>query len=177
MTQAEIAGGRLVASRELPARGLRLEDFELKATSGKLVRLSDFRGQSALVVVAAGSDSATATLLASLTQEFSQVRAFQATVLLLVQKPREAAAWKAKCMKRPYPTLIDGDGRVHRRLGAVSASGKPLTAIYITDRFGEVFGVYRLASGDRLPTIKDIFDWLQFIESQCPECASPEWPL
>lgn len=176
MTQAEIAGGRLVRAGELPSRGLRLNDFHLKTASGQEVRLSDYRGRSNLVVFAAGNDSATMALMAALTQQYSRLEALQATVLLIVQRPREAAAWKARTMSRPYPTLIDGDGHVHRELGAVTAHGKPQTAIYITDRFAEVFGVYRLAGGGRLPGVNDILDWLEFIESQCPECASPEWP-
>ena len=60
--------------------------------------------------------------------------------------------------------------------GAADNDGHPATAIYITDRFGEVFAVYRAAEGQTMPDAQEIVTWLAFINSQCPECSPPEWP-
>ena len=176
MTQAEIAGGRVTSTAEFPTKGLRLNDFQLPTTSGKKVSLSDYRGRANLVLVAAGDHRGIDTFIGSLAKQYSKIVDLQAAVLLVVQKPLEAAAWKAKRLKLPFLTLVDGDGRVHRELGAMTRSGHSQLAIYITDRFGEVFGVYRLRDASLLPPVKDIFDWLEFINSQCPECGVSEWP-
>jgi peroxiredoxin len=176
MTQAEIAGGRLARTAEFPNKGVRLNDFQLPATSGKKVSLSDYRGRTNLVLVAAGDDSAIDSFLTSLAKQYSNIEDLEAAVLLVVQKPLEAAAWKARRLHLPYLTLIDGDGRVHKELGAMAAHGKSRVAIYITDRFGEVFGAYRFCDISRLPSVKDILAWLELINSQCPECSVSEWP-
>ena len=66
---------------------------------------------------------------------------------------------------------------MHREFGAADEAGRPAPAVYITDRYGEVFGSYRSAGGQALPKLEEILDWLAFINSQCPECEPPEWPL
>lgn len=175
-TQAEIAGGRLSLPTELPSKGLRLNDFELTSTARKKVSLSDYRGHANLVIVAADDDQRTGAFVSSLAKQYSTIKGLEAAVLVIVRKPREAAAWHARRLKLPFVTLIDGDGRVHRDLGATAADGRTQAAIFITDRFGEVFGVYRLRDGAELPSITEIVDWLEFINSQCPECGVPEWP-
>jgi hypothetical protein len=72
--------------------------------------------------------------------------------------------------------LVDEDGRIHRPAGAADKEDHPATAIYITDRFGEVFAVYRAAEGQAIPSVREIVEWLSFINSHCPECGPPEWP-
>ena len=47
--------------------------------------------------------------------------------------------------------------------------------IYITDRFGEVFAVYR-GKRETMPSAQEIIKWLTFINIQCPECGHPECP-
>jgi hypothetical protein len=72
--------------------------------------------------------------------------------------------------------LADQDGRIHRQAGAIGPHGQEAAAVYVTDRFGEVFGVYRTSDGQPLPGVADILSWLEFVNSQCPECEPPEWP-
>ena len=50
-------------------------------------------------------------------------------------------------------------------------------AIYITDRFGEVFAVFRESEKQAMPSVQEILGWLSFVNSQCPECSPPEWPV
>jgi hypothetical protein len=68
--------------------------------------------------------------------------------------------------------LADTNGAVHRRLGAVDESGTPRTAVYVTDRFGEVYAAFAEAA---LPSIDQITSWLDFVGIQCEECFPPEW--
>jgi hypothetical protein len=62
-------------------------------------------------------------------------------------------------------------------MGALDASGLPAMAVYITDRFGEVFAVFRESEKQAMPSVEEILGWLEFVNSQCPECSPPEWPV
>ena len=66
--------------------------------------------------------------------------------------------------------------RVHKSVGAVGAQAVPASAPYITDRFLEVFGAWRTGTGDPLPDISEVLSWLNYLDSQCPECTQIEWP-
>lgn len=50
-------------------------------------------------------------------------------------------------------------------------------AMFITDRFLEVFAVWHTGAGERLPDISDVLSWLTYLDSQCPECTQIEWPV
>ena len=43
--------------------------------------------------------------------------------------------------------LVDEDGRIHHLAGAPDKCGQLAAAIFITDRFGEVFAAYRRQKG------------------------------
>jgi peroxiredoxin len=174
--QAEIAGGTLTAPNELPSVGRRLNDIELASVLGPNIALSDYRGRANLVLIAADDGGPTAALAERIARQYAQIKNEDAVVLLILQDSSEAALRKTHDLKIPYPVLIDEDGRIHRELGAIDATGKTGTAVYITDRFGEVFGVYRTGDGTTLPSYEEIVHMLEFVNSQCPECDAPEWP-
>jgi hypothetical protein len=66
--------------------------------------------------------------------------------------------------------------RVHNMVGASGTQAVPTAAPYITDRFLEVFAVWRAGIGERLPDISEVLSWLTYLDSQCPECTQIEWP-
>ena len=108
--------------------------------------------------------------------KYSQVRSEEAEVLVVVRSIAEAAEKKER-LKFPYPILADDNGRIYRELGAADSQGREFAAVYVTDRFGEVFGAYRTRDGQSLPRLADILNLLEFIGIQCPECEPPEWPV
>ncbi len=175
MSQAEIAGGSVTPRGELPSKGRRLQDFQLTSTAHRLVRLSDYRGRSNLVVVVGDDQQASKQLLIELNSRYAEIRSEQAEILVIVQTPEQARELREQCDLQ-CPVLADEDGGVHRMYGAVDAQGNASAAVYVTDRFAEVFGVYRTCDGQSLPTVAEVLDWLEFINSQCPECEPPEWP-
>jgi peroxiredoxin len=73
--------------------------------------------------------------------------------------------------------LSDGDGRIHREVGASDEQGHAAAAAYVIDRYGEIFAIYRTRDGQALPNAAEILNWLEFVNSQCPECEPPEWPV
>ena len=66
--------------------------------------------------------------------------------------------------------------RVYNMVGASGTQAVPTAAPYITDRFLEVFAVWRAGIGERLPDISEVLSWLTYLDSQCPECTQIEWP-
>jgi len=176
MSQAEIAGGAVTPPNELPSKGRQLRDFELTSALGAQIQLSDYRGRSNLVLIFADDQQSTMTLLSDMASQYAQIKNEEAEVLAVVQLALERAAETKQRLKLPYPVLADKDGRIHREVGAVSPQGNVAAAVYVTDRFGEVFGLYRTRDGQALPNVAEILSWLEFVNSQCPECEPPEWP-
>lgn len=176
MSQAQIAGGTVTAQNELPSKAHRLREFELISALGSTIHLSDYRGRANLVLVVGGGPE-TAELLSAIASQYVRIKNEDAEVLAIMRLSREQVAETVERLKLPYPTLPDEDGRIHRELGAVDKKGDDAAAVYVTDRFGEVFGIYRTCEGQALPKFADILKWLEFVNAQCPECEPPEWPL
>jgi peroxiredoxin len=178
MTQAEIASGTADAPQGRPVKGQLISDFTLVSTGGQKISLSDYRGRSNLVLVFAGgvAGSPDIKVLVDIAADYARFQEQETQVLAILQCTRGKAATIKQQGNLPFPLLVDEDGRIHRPAGAADKEGHPATAIYITDRFGEVFAVYRAAEGQAMPSVREIAEWLSFINSQCPECGPPEWP-
>ncbi len=177
MSQAQIAGGKINSAEQYPSRGYRLRDFTLPALHGKRVSPSDFRGRSNLVLLFAGRADASCPLLSELWTRYSEINEEYAVMIVVVQGRKDEVLHFAQAVSPPFPVLFDEYGHVHCDFGAADSHGRPAPALYITDRYGEVFGAYRTAAGQPLPTVKEVLNWLEFVNSQCPECEPPEWPL
>jgi peroxiredoxin len=173
MSQAEIAGGRLLRPGELPKKGVRLDDLELELTSGGKARLSDY-DRANLVIVLSDRSEATRKLITDLIRIYQQLKTENAQLIVICS--RQDRDMEAK-PELSFPVTVDTTGLIHRKLGATSNEGQCSAAIYVTDRYREIYGVYRMRDGQRLPGTAEILEWLQFINSQCPECEPPEWPV
>ena len=176
MTQAELAGGMANAPQARPAKGQLIRDFTLTSTLGQPISLSDYRRRSNLVLVFAGDSSPDLKILAEIAADHARFLDQQTQVLAIMQCSQGKGARIKEQANLPFPLLVDEDGRIHRSAGAADNYGHPAAAIYITDRFGEVFAAYRAADGQAMPEVHEIVTWLAFINSQCPECSPPEWP-
>ncbi len=176
MSQAEIAGGVVTPGGELPSKGRLLHDFDLVSAAGQRIWLSDYRSRLNLVLIFADDRAETSKLLFETARQHAQIREEQGEVLAVVQQSQEQAAQTKRELALPYPVLVDESGELHRQMGATNSRGPTAAAVYVTDRFGEVFGLYRTRDGQALPAVADILNWLEFINSQCPECEPPEWP-
>jgi peroxiredoxin len=154
MTQAEIGSGTADAPQVRPAKGQLIRDFSLASTDGQKISLSDYQGHFNLVLVFAGGGAGSADLkiLAEIAADYGHIQEQQAQVLAVLQCTRKAAARIKREENLPFPLLVDEDGRIHRPAGAADKHGHPATAIYIADRFREVFAVYRAAEGQTMPS-------------------------
>ncbi len=167
-----MGGARLSAGP--PHRGELMHDFVLPSARGEPIQLSRYRGRKPLVLVLAGGKER--ALLRALAQRENGLRSEQAQVLAVVAGAPEQAAHIKAGGELPFPVLADADGQVHRTLGAVTAHGEPAPALFVTDRFGEVFAAFHVGKGQSLPDADDILDWVAFVNRQCEECFPPEWP-
>jgi len=176
MSQAEIAGGTFTPANEFPSKGHLLRDFSLETASRKRINLSDYRGRASLVLVFPGDEDGSSKLLSDLAIHDVEIKRQEAEALVISWPGHDRVQDTADQAHVPYAVLMDRDGRLHDRFGAVDVQGRTCSAVYIIDRFAEVFAVYRKRDGQKLPTFTEIISWLEFVNSQCPECEAPEWP-
>ena len=175
--QAQSAGDAIPSS-PYPGRGQVLRDFALLSAAGKLVQISDYRGHANLVLVLAGARGSEPdlALLRELSGYQAQILEQEAQVVAILYCGREQAQVIRERACFPFAVLADSEGTVHRSLGALGPAGAPSLAVYVTDRYAEVFAAWRAALGEPPPGAQEILGWLEFINHQCPECFPPEWP-
>lgn len=174
--QAEFAGD---AVPEFPGRGHVLRNFALLSAAGKQVQISDYRGRANLVLVLAGARGTEPdlNLLRELSTLQAQILEHEAQVLAILYCTREQAQIIRQRAGFPFAVLADAAGEAHRSLGALDSNGAPRLAVYVTDRYGEIFAAWRTALSEPAPGAQEILGWLEFINHQCPECFPPEWPV
>ena len=163
-----------MSAQAVARRGETFPGFTLPAIDGSLVHLESYRGRSNLVVVFAADtigERPVTTLLEELLSRTEELTAEAAQVLVIVTPPRKAT------QRGPsgFPTLLDDGGHIHRAVGTTDAAGRPAPAVFVTDRFREIFAAFLPGRGLGLPGVKEILEWLVFINIQCPECGVPEW--
>jgi peroxiredoxin len=157
-------------------RGEILPGFTLPDVDGSSVSLESYRGRTNLVVVFAGDkmdESPVAVLLEELVARREEFTLEAAQVLVAVTSRPAAVPQRGRWT---FPVLVDDGARIHRQVGATDAAGRPAPAVFVTDRFREIFAAYQPGRGSTLPGTKEILEWLVFINIQCPECGVPEWP-
>ncbi|MCS6817186.1 MAG: peroxiredoxin family protein [Blastocatellia bacterium] len=148
------------------AVGEMLPDVRLRSISGEWVSPSDYRGRRALVLVVLGEspNAALRELLMALADRYAEVRQEEAEVLAIVPGPREAMEALARVRSFPFPLLWDEDRRTQRLYGAMA-----IGALFVADRYGEIYFISRIEEGGALPSVEDILSWIRFTEAQCPE--------
>jgi AhpC/TSA family len=129
-----------------------------------------------LVLFLAGrtEDSADSPVLSALAKRYGEIAETDSEVVVVVaESVAQADEFKRK-MHFPVSVLSDTDMQVHNMVGASCAHAVTAAALYITDRFLEVFAVLRTGTADRQPDISDVLSWLTYLDSQCPECTQIE---
>jgi peroxiredoxin len=150
--------------------------FTLPDVDGSPVCLEHYRGRKNLVVVFAGDNVVGAPVTVLL--EELDARAEELTleaVQVLVVVPWRSGAVPQRALGA-FQVLVDDDARIHRNVGATDAAGRAAPAVFVTDRFREIYAAYLPVPGPALLGAREILDWLVFINIQCPECGVSEWP-
>jgi peroxiredoxin len=72
----------------------------------------------------------------------------------------------------PYPLLSDPEGRAIERYTYWGEEGdEPLPSLFVIDRYGTLHYQCITQEVTELPEGEEILSWLNFIQSQCPECS------
>jgi peroxiredoxin len=161
----------MIATQALPKPGERLPAFTLQSSAGRRIALYDYRGRRnlALALVGKPADEAARAFLTDLAAHHSDFAEEEAEVLAVVWGSVAEAEWIKSNEALPFPVLADEEGAVHHAFGVLASDGDPVAAIYIADRFGEIFAAYRIGAGQPFPRGEEILEWLRFIGLQCPE--------
>ena len=177
LTQAEIASGIFKTGNTGPVKGQLLRDFELRSTDGRKISTSDYRGNANLVLIFVDGRRRSLWLLAEVAKGYGKIHGEQAEVMAILQGTAEKAVRVKDEARAEFPVLVDRDGRIHPLMGAQHRRGQPEMAMFVTDRFGEVFAIFRETGKQGMRGVQEILGWLEFVNGQCPECSPPEWPL
>ncbi|HJP84387.1 MAG TPA: redoxin domain-containing protein [Gemmatimonadaceae bacterium] len=149
-------------------------DATLPSLDGGELELDSYRPDSNLVLLMLG-DGALSDRCAGLLDQLAQLRAElemeEARVLAITARPLEE--WTGK-WSFPFPLAFDGDARLHRQVAAMDEAGRPVVAIFITDRYREIFAMARVDDEQWPSRGTQVIDWLTFVNIQCPECNTPE---
>jgi peroxiredoxin len=158
-------------------RGKILPEFTLPDINDSPMSLENCRGRTNLVVVFAGDrmDEIPVTVLVEeLAARMEELQGEAAHVLIAVTSRPPAVPEGGQLA---FPVLVDSGAHIHRTVGAIDAVGRAAPAVFITDRFREIYAAYLPGNGAALPTVEEILGWLVFINIQCPECGVSEWPM
>jgi peroxiredoxin len=175
MLQAEIAG-RVIAPEGHPEKGNVLPDFELPSSQGQPVLASAYRGRSNLVLILAADSNLLNGLFSQLETKQQELAENNTRILVMAAGTMQHACELKQELRLNHDLLVDLDGRVHRILGAINAAGQPVPMVFVTDRFGEIFAIFKIDEHKSIPSAEDVLGWLEFINRQCPECGAREWP-
>ncbi len=127
-------------------RGMMLRDLQAQTLDGRSVCASDFRGRRNLVLIFPGAEAEESILLNELKQRTADLQQEEAVVLVGSDAPAD----------------------IRSHYGALSPAGR-IAALYVTDRYGEIYYSARCEVGGALPSAAEVLGWLEFINSQCPE--------
>ena len=147
-------------------------DATLPTRDGGTIALESFRPKWDLVMVMLGADGVPpeiAQLLDALAAARADVESDGGKVLAVSASPPPVAEWHW-----PFPLLLDTDGRLHKRAGAVDAAGRPAPALFTTDHYREIYGAMRPGEANSGLSARAVIEWLLFANIQCPECNAPE---
>ncbi len=136
-----------MATGTILERGMLVHDLPAQTLDGGPVHASDFRGRRNLVLIFPGVTAEESLLVRELRQQAADLQEEEAVALLAADVPAELLGY----------------------YGAISNRGERRPALYITDRYGEIYYAAHGESGGTLPSAAEVLDWLRFINSQCPE--------
>lgn len=146
-----------------PARGDRLPGFSGTSPAGNAIRLRDFymRRNVALVFTHGTECAACRQFLDELAARRPAVQAEDGEVLAVLADPSASAS------DLPFPVVFDHDGEIHRRYGLLDAQGRPIAAVFLSDRYGVVFASAVADERHALMPVDEVIAWLEFIACRC----------
>ena len=154
-----------MAGENYPEQRQMVPDFTLQSSTGRPYQVSSFRGRRNLLVLFVGDgDHGTAGLIAEFAARREELDDEETEVLLVFRGNMVACEALRKRDHIPFAVLADENGRAHERYGAGTSP-----ALYLTDRYGEIYDARRTSESVSLPDADDILASIRHINAACPE--------
>ena len=119
-------------------------------------------------------------LLGEIAKHYGDYQQMEAEVLSISPDEVDHLRQFANDLALPFPVLYDSDGHVTDLFLNQTEQATERTvfeaAIFIADRWGEIFMRKMVEKARDLPAEEEVREWLEFIELQCEECFPAEWP-
>lgn len=163
--------GATSTPRKPLAPGDRLPRVKLPRAGGGTVTLRDpARGAVVVAYLARPSDPDAREYVAALRAMESEFRQWYGRAVVVAGTDAGGTADVSTDERMGTPVVPDPGGEVRRTLG-IQEGG---TALFIADRWGQLYGAWRGVAADELPEMEEIVEWLRFLATQCPECGVPD---
>jgi peroxiredoxin len=117
----------------------------------------------------AAGGAASRSLLTGLAERYAEFVQDNAEILAVIHGSVESAERIRRSANLPFPVLADEDGHAHRVVGVTMATRTEEPAVYLADRYDEIFYAHRTAVGQSPPATVELLGQVRFIELQCPE--------
>lgn len=157
---------------EGPQPGELIPPFIARAVDGRAIRRHDYKGRRHLVLFFAHDAGCAAcrAALAALAAAYPALREEGGEVLAFLPVAAGAAG-AAEAL--PYQVVVGEAGELHGRYGARSATGEPLPALFVADRYGEVVlrAIGRVGAADGAPRhglpLDEVLPTLALLQVRC----------
>ena len=152
-----------VAEPKLKIRSM-MPVFQLMTADGETVNRWDYKGRKHMVLAFLPADCPVCTeFLHIVSNAYHQYEEENAVFLPAIVGSREQAIDLRDELDPPYPILFDEHGKVAERYT------DRLPALFVADKFGQLYAEWIVGRGGSMPMQKDILDVLDAIELECPE--------
>lgn len=141
--------------------------FHLPARDGRLFDSSEFKRRKNLVIFFLSRPEK--EFFVAVEEAYALMKEQNAEAIVISPVSGDTLEEIHQRNRLTYWILSDGKREVFSKFIQASP-GEGVAALFITDKFGEVFFQYVAPAIKDLPPFDDIVKSLNFIESQCPEC-------
>jgi peroxiredoxin len=154
-----------MAKSLVPERSI-MPFFRLQTKDGDVFDPSSYRRRKNLVLFLVTQTDR--DFLMRLDQAAADLRERNAVIAVICPACCEVVAALHQAHRLSFVVLSDENREVLRRFIA-SGEAETFAALFIADRYGDIFFEYLAPTARELPPFEDIVKSLEFIESQCPE--------
>jgi peroxiredoxin len=153
-----------------------IPDFNLVASDGKRYNPGLYRHKKNLVLVFVQVVQCASCymLLSVVKRDYQEIRALNSEVLFIISGNHQTVKDLQHQWMVPFPLLADPDDHVASKYLETNLQHRPV--ILIVDRFGVVWKYYISGITKEEIMIKNVLEWLNYIEIQCPECDVLDQP-
>ncbi len=152
--------------------------FELASTQDKILSIWDYKHKKNLVILFFRSSDCQSSreYLLELNAGYKDFTDSKTEIIAITSDSLENLKKLASELGIMFPMLSDKNGVVINKYTYSDDSGKhPMPSIFITDQFGALYFQEITKDEKELLSIKEVLDWINFIEKQCPECPFNAW--